>query len=894
MMNRRNHHGGERRASSDTLRYDLSVSLNPLGMPQSAWDALEQSTEVFRDYPDTECTLLREAIAGEIGAPAEHIVCGNGASDLIYRLCQTAGFQRVLLAVPSFTEYERALVSSGVQIEYLQTSAEKDFSIIDEYEEYGSGYDAIFISDPVNPSGKKMEDEDRKRLHDWCRRTGTMLVVDECFLDFVRTEQRMSGDRWYRSPDLYHDRNFAPFAGPDSNPDKTNDPAQRPLRFVSIRSFTKVYAMAGLRIGYMICSEKSLADEIASYGPPWAVSGPAQTAAAAALGDPDHVQRTLLLMRKEREAMTAALRLSGLTVFRSDVNYLLVQAHCRFGEKMEQQGIRVRDCSEMPGLAPQGRKRYFRLSIGLPEQNREVLKAVESAADSLEKAMPIMIQGSMSNAGKSLIAAGLCRIFHQDGYRTVPFKSQNMALNSFITEDGGEMGRAQVVQAEAAGVSPSCDMNPVLLKPVTDEGSQVIVNGKVRADMKAAEYFRRKQELLPEIMDAYGRLAEDADIIVIEGAGSPVEMNLRSGDLVNMGMADRADSPVLLVGDIDRGGIFPQLKGTVDLLTDEERRRVKGLIVNRFRGDRALFEEGRRMLEEMTGIPVLGVVPYLDIDLDDEDSITERFQAQRAPEDEIDICVIHLPHISNFSDFTVLDAAQGMHVRYVDRPEQLSGVDAIILPGSKNTIGDLEWLHQSGIARQIRRAADMGITVVGICGGYQMLGLRITDPEGVESSSKAAQGLGLLPVSTVLEKEKQTVQTSGTVGSLSGPLAPLSGLSFSGYEIHMGRTSAEPSAVRIVSGNVPTPFAQLESETADGYVQGSVMGSYVHGLFDRIEFCQAFADILSERSGKAPAVAEDYQAYRERQYDQLAEALRESLDLEAVYRILGMKEGKTE
>ena len=359
-------------------------------------------------------------------------------------------------------------------------------------------------------------------------------------------------------------------------------------------------------------------------------------------------------------------------------------------------------------------------------------------------AKAIMIQGTMSNAGKSLLAAGLCRIFKQDGYRVAPFKSQNMALNSFITEEGLEMGRAQVMQAEAAGIQPSVFMNPILLKPTNDTGSQVIVNGEVLGNMPAREYFAYKKKLIPDIMRAFHKLEEEYDIIVIEGAGSPAEINLKQDDIVNMGMARMAKAPVLLVGDIDRGGVFAQLIGTVDLLEPEERSMVKGLIINKFRGDKTILDPGITMLEEKAQIPVVGVAPYMRLELDDEDSLTERFTGSQEVKC-IDIAVIRVPRISNFTDFNPFEMIEGVSLRYVSHVSELKHPDMILLPGTKNTMEDLLWMRQNGLEAAVIREAKAGTVIFGICGGYQMLGERLSDPEGVEAGGEI-RGMGLLPM----------------------------------------------------------------------------------------------------------------------------------------------------
>ncbi len=478
-------------------------------------------------------------------------------------------------------------------------------------------------------------------------------------------------------------------------------------------------------------------------------------------------------------------------------------------------------------------------------------------------AKSIMIQGTTSNAGKSFLAAGLCRIFHQDGYRVAPFKSQNMALNSFITRDGLEMGRAQVMQAEAAGKEPDVRMNPILLKPTSDMGSQVIVNGEVMGNLSAREYYRNKRALKPEVQRAYDSLAAENDIIVIEGAGSPAEINLKQDDLVNMGMAKLAGAPVLLAGDIDRGGVFAALAGTMLLLDDTEKPYVKGTVINKFRGDVSILEPGLRMLEDIIHIPTVGVVPYLRLDLDDEDSLTDRFA--RREKAAVDIAVIRLPRISNFTDFNPLEYLDGVSLRYAGSPEELGEPDLIILPGTKNTMGDLSWLRQSGLEAKILRHYAAGKPIFGICGGYQMLGLSISDPSGAEHGGEIS-GLGLLPFSTVFAAEKTRTRVSGTVPEVGGIFSGLSGKPYEGYEIHMGVTDTQAAVVS----------------------EGDVYGTYLHGFFDREEITKAVAEALFRKKGLDPSHVQafDIASYKEEQYDKLAEALRQALDLERVYRIL--------
>ncbi len=436
------------------------------------------------------------------------------------------------------------------------------------------------------------------------------------------------------------------------------------------------------------------------------------------------------------------------------------------------------------------------------------------------------------------------------------------------------MGRAQVVQAEAAGIAPDVRMNPILLKPTTDMGSQVIVGGRVLGNMGAMEYYRRKAEFLPAVLDAYRSLDRDFDVIVIEGAGSPAEINLKREDFVNMGLARLVDAPVLLVGDIDRGGVFAQLYGTVALLEEDERARIKGIVVNKFRGDRAILEPGLETLEKLCGVPVAGVVPYLHVDIDDEDSLSARFDGGGA-RGLIDIAVIRLPRISNFTDFSPFERYDGVSLRYVDRVRDLRDPDLILLPGTKSTIGDLRWLRQSGLEAAVQKAAAGGTVVLGVCGGYQMLGRSIADPEGVEAADvREIAGLGLLEMDTVFAGDKRQTQTSGTLGRVEGALAPLSGLAYQGYEIHMGRAVPEEAAAPPV--------------LAGG---GNVYGTYVHGFFDAPEVADGVLRALCLRRGVdfSALGAFDAAAYRERQYDLLAQGVRESLDMELVCRILDRK-----
>lgn len=489
---------------------------------------------------------------------------------------------------------------------------------------------------------------------------------------------------------------------------------------------------------------------------------------------------------------------------------------------------------------------------------------------------PIMLVGTCSDAGKSIINAAFCRIFKQDGFSPAPFKAQNMSLNSFSTPEGGEMGRAQVVQAEACGIAPHTDMNPILLKPTTDIGSQVILHGRPVGTFSAKAYFQdtlRKETLFEEAKAAFDRLAARFNPIVLEGAGSISEINLRERDITNMRMAIYAGADTYLVADIDRGGVFGSVYGTIALLTPEERARMKGIIINKFRGDITLFDEGKRILEELTGLPVVGIIPYFhDIHIEEEDSVVLERKRRTRQEGKINVAIVLLPRMSNFTDFDVLEHDARFNPYYTDDMEEIEGADIIVLPGSKNTLADLQFLQEKGIADAIVRAHKAGKKIIGICGGYQMMGVRIDDPEHTEGRLSSLAGLGLLPQTTVLRTEKITRQNR--FAFLPKSSLPPMDFPDKGYEIHTGDTQTLPSAPE-------SPIAQLEDGRMDGYrLNASCWGTYLHGIFDNPDVLADLADGFDAPTG-APF---DYDAYKEEQYDRLAAWVRRHIDLAYIYR----------
>ena len=516
----------------------------------------------------------------------------------------------------------------------------------------------------------------------------------------------------------------------------------------------------------------------------------------------------------------------------------------------------------------------------------------------------LMVQGTASHVGKSVMVAALCRIFRQDGFRVAPFKAQNMSNNSYVTADGGEIGRAQAVQAEAAGIEPAVEMNPVLLKPEADSRSQLVVLGRPLRSAGPEYFSEYKPELWRVVSRSLDKLREQFQIVVIEGAGSPAEINLKQAEMVNMRVARYANAPVLLVGDIDLGGVFASLVGTLELLEPEERACIKAFVINKFRGDLTLLEPGLRFLEERTSIPVAGVVPYFsDIHIAEEDSVSlqERHRMKSKSDYLLDIAVIGLPHISNFDDFDLLNREDGVRLRYVESNDSLGDPDLIVLPGTKTTMADLEWLRRHGFAERIQSLSCQGTVVVGICGGYQMLGERLLDPEGVESTKGQAEGLGILPVTTVFSATKETHRVRGEVAEAPGILRGASGLPVEGYEIHMGRSFPSGQQPGLLDSQEKTPFRIRERsgrpwEAPEGAIDGSghVLGTYIHGLFHNSGLRRAILSNLAQWKGvpfpqSGGLGDQDDVQLRDEEYDKLARLVRGSLDMGLVYQVAGLE-----
>lgn len=486
-----------------------------------------------------------------------------------------------------------------------------------------------------------------------------------------------------------------------------------------------------------------------------------------------------------------------------------------------------------------------------------------------------MVVGTSSGAGKSITVTALCRILTKDGYKVSPFKSQNMALNSFVTKSGLEMGRAQVVQAYACMIEPEAYMNPILLKPTTDRKIQIIVNGKSIGNMSGIEYGKFKTSLKPEIMKSYDYIRENYDISILEGAGSPVEINIKGEDIANMKMAEMADSPVILVADIDRGGVFASIYGTIMLMSEKERARVKGVIINKFRGDINILKSGLEEIEKLTGVPVIGVMPYTNVDIEDEDSVTERFKRLQKKKG-INISVIKLKHISNFTDIDALRMVEDINIKYINSVDEMGEEDIIIIPGTKNTIDDLKELKDNGIATEIIKASKNGKVIIGICGGFQMLGEKIKDPYGIESEIKEIPGLGLLELETVMEKEKNTTQYEGKLSNCTGLLEGLEGEEIKGYEIHQGVTFGNENKVN-------------DEDRIVTVVKGeNIFATYLHGIFENEKITRNILNKVRAKKGiELQVKGITFDEYREQQLDKLEKIFRENVDIDKIYEILG-------
>lgn len=860
----RHQHGGNLTALSqrsgleaDEL-VDFSANLNPLGPPEWLRPLISANISDLAHYPDPHCTALTQTVAERFATDPAQVLIGNGASELLHLLIRGLFKTRLVVPVPSYADYAEVARLYGMRVEPIALNESNGFAlqmdILEVFLDEDHAADTLVIlGQPNNPTGTQLNVNDVRGLAR--RHPQTSFLIDESFLDLSDAPTSLGHER--------------------------------PDNVIILQSLTKTYAIAGLRLGMALGAAELMA-RCRCLQPLWSVNTLAQKVGRAALADDEYRQRSRAFVREQRQALYELLeKLPGVTVFPGSANFLLCRLEhpqlnaVQLTDKALHQGIALRACDNFAGLDD----RFFRVAVRPAaeqlqlEQVLSTLLAPRRAIAKKCKTPAIMFQGTGSNAGKSVLTAALCRILHQDGYDVAPFKAQNMSLNSFVTCSGGEMGRAQVMQAQACRLDPDVRMNPVLLKPNSDTGSQIIIHGKAVGSLHFRAYAEQKRDIFEQVKRSYTSLAAEHQVIVLEGAGSPAEINLKSGDIVNMNMARYAEAPVLLVGDIDRGGVFASFVGTMELLNETERNQVAGFVINRFRGDASLLGSAFDATLDHTGRPVLGVVPYLErLGLPEEDSVSFKQGTLHAADDPIsadclDIAIIDLPHISNFTDVDPLSIEPDVRVRVVRQADQLGHPDAIIIPGSKNVAADLLHLRSSGIENKLLQLADdERCEIVGICGGFQILGTTLSDPHAIEGTNASMAGLGLLPLDTCLEPDKTTVQTRCRH-------LP-SGHDLIGYEIHHGRTTT--TGMQPVARNA-------KGELIGGAMRGGrVWGTYLHGMFDADPFRRWFIDKLRQRRGWLcdGRIRACYDL--EPAFDRLADTVRAALDMESIYRRIGL------
>ncbi len=831
---------------------DFSANINPLGPPEWLRSVVSAALSSVVHYPDPACTKLVAAVSGRYHVEPGNVIVGNGSTEILHLIPRALSLGRAIIPIPCYSDYLSSAVHAGMQIHTIRLDEGEQFRFdFHQLEANLQGNDLVFLCTPNNPTGMLYDAKALRRVA--LDNSSTLFVVDEAFGDFVEGMDSLSVDR--------------------------------PENVIVLLSLTKIYAIPGLRLGCAV-ADPAIVQRGLKLLLPWSVNTVAQAVGEAALLDTDYVERSRRFVREQRESLEAELKsVSGLTVYPGTANFLLVRIDRKgwdsklLAKRLLQDGIAIRVCENFQGLD----KRFFRVAVRTSVDNLHLCDSLKKAFGSPRKNMAkrktpaLMLQGTSSNAGKSVLTAAFGRILLQDGYTVAPFKSQNMSLNSCVTRTGGEMGRAQVVQAQACKLDPDVRMNPVLLKPNSDTGSQVIVLGKPVGNMDVMEYVRFKPQAFEAAKQAYDSLAAENDVIVLEGAGSPAEVNLKSHDIVNMEMARYAKAPVLLVGDIDRGGVFASFIGTMEVLAEWERALIAGFVVNRFRGKKELLRDAIEYTRRHTGRSVLGVVPYFqDLGLPEEDSVSFKcggFDDSCPDADCVEIAIVDLPHISNFTDFDAFRVEPDVRLKVVRTVSDLNRPDAVILPGSKNVIGDLEYLKQNGLVDQIKElTVNCGTELVGICGGFQMIGTDIADPHGLESDRKTLPGLGFLNVTTVLALEKTLTRATATHLE--------SGFKVQGYEIHHGQSRSSDTA----------PLLKQDAGTYDGArsPNGRLWGTYLHGIFDSDEFRRWFIDRLRIRRGLAAKGKVCARYDIEPALDKLAESVRRCVRINEIYRLMGL------
>ena len=830
---------------------DFSANINPFGAPEWLRSCISRNLDSILHYPDPCGEKLRACISDTFGIEQLQIIVANGSTELLYQLPSVLKIKRAVIPVPCYIDYLKVMELSGIEVKEIVLQEKNGFQVaIDELDKTLEKDDLLILGTPNNPTGTLVEAAEIIALA--TKHSESLFLVDEAFLDFAENGKSI---------------------------------AARAENILSLHSLTKFYAIPGLRLGYGVFPQK-IASQLRSVMPPWSVNSLALEVGIRALADTEYSLKSIQYCRKCKDVLTKALaHFPDLTVYPSAANFLLCKLPSgEFVQKIKKgllhHKILIRECANYKTL----NSCYFRIAVRTEKENLIFIEALSSllpVVNRQRKVVPkktpaIMFQGTSSNAGKSVLTAALCRILIQDGVRVAPFKAQNMSLNSFVTHDGLEMGRAQVVQAQAARLDPSVLMNPVLLKPNSDTGSQVIVRGKSVGNMRVLEYVKyKKKELMEEVCTCYDELAANYQAIILEGAGSPGEVNLKKDDIVNMRMARYAESPVILVGDIDRGGVYASFVGTMEVLNSWERDLVAGFLVNRFRGDARLLQDAHDYVKGHTGKDVLGVIPYLkNHGIPEEDSVSFNeglFSQERPEHDHIEIAVINLPHISNFTDIEPFIAESDVHLRIVSSVKELGSPDIVILPGSKNVIADLKALKKSGLVAAIERCSREGSEIVGICGGYQMLGQVIRDPNHIESSELEMNGLGLIQMQTELASEKILQRKNGTHIPSGQPVC--------GYEIHHGMTKTSA-----------TPLFEYDDQSQCGVLSDTqdIWGSYLHGMFDSDLFRRWLINKRRVKKGLEAYTGVTAIYNLEPAFERLAADVRKGLDMDRVYQLLGL------
>ncbi len=853
------HHGGHIRdlarkaGCSDEEIIDFSASINPAGPPEGFRATIQLAAKQVIQYPDRECNDLISAFAMVHGCKCEHIVAGNGSTELLYALPRILNCYRAIIPVPSYSDYNAAFRLAGKIVEPVVLSAANDFLFdIEALAKSLSGGEAVIFGQPNNPTGRLV---DRSAIIRAARAAPlTSFVVDESFADFVNGYVSLISEEL---PNV-----------------------------IVLKSMTKFYAIPGLRLGFVHAAEPVI-KALRAVLPAWSVNVFAQAAGIECLRDKDYAVRIRQMIQTSRHRQYRRLNaIGGLQVFESCANFTLLQINrpdwdaYTLNNALLKRRMAIRQCGSFDALD----KRYTRIAIRSDADNSllasnldEILNCKKIRVIRKKRKPAIMFQGTSSNAGKSVLAAAMCRVMVQDGISVAPFKAQNMSLNSFVTADGGEMGRAQVVQAQACRLQPDVRMNPILLKPDSNCGSQVIVNGKALCSMDVSQYNLYKSSAFDIVKKNYDSLASQFDAIVLEGAGSPAEVNLKHRDIVNMKMAFHAQSPVLLIGDIDRGGVFASFIGTMETFEPWEHELMAGFIINRFRGDASQLTPAINYMLKKTGKPVLGVLPYIvNLGLPEEDSVTFKCLATSGIDQEerpVTIGIIDLPHISNFTDFDALRLEPDVSLRIVRNNPDLDKLDAVIIPGSKNVPADIKWLRDSQIAAKLVMLAGRNtMDICGICGGFQMLGKEITDPYRIESVGGEYRGLELLDICTVLGQDKILKITDG--------VHKISGCHVGGYEIHHGLTTINETEILFVN--------DMNEPLGVGTSDHRIWGTYLHGIFDRDEFRRWFVDRLRSKRGLPPLgkVITTYDI--EPALDRLANIFRDAVDIKNLYRLMGL------